>query len=482
MPTATEPSPAISTAHLVERFGIDHENIKWRQRAVCLDESDRHTLLPMVSWAKSVAPSLVKDYFDTMFAVSPLRENYERWARDQNISFAELRTRLETLRQGYFISIFEDAAHNWGLAHIEQILRFGLSFRENNVAPKFYMSFWFQFQRQTGLHLRATISDSEQRLKIEQSLAKVLNYHLQLLNDSFLLSTLEGMGLDLTGLQCAIGRDPTEHLDQVTAAMKARVSTLASAAEELTSTSKQMRLGAEEAAKRAQELSSASTEVSDNVSNVAASSDRLQGQITEIANRTNEATRIAKRAVAVAESTNQTMSELASASSEIGKVMKVITSIAQQTNLLALNATIEAARAGEAGKGFAVVANEVKELAKGTALATEEISHKIEAIQGGTKNAVQTIRQVGEIISQINEISNAIAYAVEAQTVNTNEISRNVQQAAERTAEIARNTATVASVARDTANGTIEMQNAARSLTEMAAAMGRYVARARTGV
>jgi methyl-accepting chemotaxis protein len=465
---------------LVDRFGIDQENIRWRQKAVCLDETDRNILLPMVSWAKSVASQLVRDYFDTMFAVSPLRENYERWARDQNISFPELRSRLEKLREGYFVSLFEDATHNWGLAHVEQVLRFGLSFRENNVAPKFYMSFWFQFQRQAGLHLRATISDPEQRLNIEHSLAKVLNYHLQLLNDSFMLSTLEGMGLDLTGLQCGPGRDPTEHLDQVTAAMKARVSTLASAAEELTSTSKQMRLGAEEAAKRAQDLFSASSEVSDNVSNVAASSERLKGQITEIAARTNDATRIAKRAVAAAESTNQTMAELGSASLEIGKVMKVITSIAQQTNLLALNATIEAARAGEAGKGFAVVANEVKELAKGTALATDEISHKIEAIQSGTKNAVQTIQQVGEIISQISEISNAIAYAVEAQTVNTNEISRNVQQAVERTAEIAKNTATVASVARDTANGTIEMQNAARSLTEMAAAMGRYVARSRT--
>jgi len=280
-----------------------------------------------------VAAALVKDYFEAMFAIPPLRENYERWARDQGIFFQDLVSRLERLRTAYFISLFEDAVDNWGLPHIEQVLQFGLSFRENNVAPKFYMSFWFQFQRQAGLYLRNTVDDLEKRLSVEHSLSKVLNYHLQLINDSFLLSTLEGVGLDLTGLQSATGRDATEHLDQVTAAMKARVSTLAAAAEQLTSTSNQMRSGAEEAAKRAHDLSAASAEVSENVSNVAASSGRLQESITEIASRTNEATRIAKSAVAAAESTNQTMDELRDASIEIGKVMKVITSIAQQVNM-----------------------------------------------------------------------------------------------------------------------------------------------------
>jgi methyl-accepting chemotaxis protein len=111
-------------------------------------------------------------------------------------------------------------------------------------------------------------------------------------------------------------------------------------------------------------------------------------------------------------------------------VIKVITSIAQQTNLLALNATIEAARAGEAGKGFAVVANEVKELAKETAKATEDISQKIEAIQSDTRSAVQAIAEISSIISKINDYQNTIASAVEEQTATTNEIARNVTEAA----------------------------------------------------
>src|SRR5207248_3908370 len=131
-----------------------------------------------------------------------------------------------------------------------------------------------------------------------------------------------------------------------------------------------------------------------------------------------------------AEMTTATVAKLGESSTEIGQVIKVITSIAQQTNLLALNATIEAARAGEAGKGFAVVANEVKELAKETAKATEDISRKIEAIQNDTEGAVAAIGQIGVVIGQINDIQNTVASAVEEQSVTTNEITRNLSEAA----------------------------------------------------
>ena len=256
-----------------------------------------------------------------------------------------------------------------------------------------------------------------------------------------------------------------------------QASALASSAEELTAVSSQMASNAEETATQANVVSAASEQVSKNVTVVASGSDQMQASIREIAKSSNEAAKVAKTAVGVAENTNNTISKLGESSIEIGQVIKVITSIAQQTNLLALNATIEAARAGEAGKGFAVVANEVKELAKETAKATEEIGQKIEAIQGDTKGAVQAIGEISAIINQINDISNNIASAVEEQTVTTNEIGRNVGEAAKGTGEIAKNIGGVALAAQNTTQGANDTQKAAQALSGMAAQLQSLVSK-----
>ena len=269
-------------------------------------------------------------------------------------------------------------------------------------------------------------------------------------------------------------------LDTVVEPLKAAAETataLAGSSEELTAVSQQMSANAEETSTQANVVSAAGEEVSKNVQTVATATEEMTASIKEIAKNANEAAKVAGSAAKMAETTNATVAKLGESSAEIGQVIKVITSIAQQTNLLALNATIEAARAGEAGKGFAVVANEVKELAKETAKATEDISKKIEAIQTDTKGSVDAIAQITAIIKQINDISNTIASAVEEQTATTNEIARNVGEAAKGSAQIAENVVAVATAAKSTTQGANDTQTAAQELSRMAAELQKLVAR-----
>jgi methyl-accepting chemotaxis protein len=262
------------------------------------------------------------------------------------------------------------------------------------------------------------------------------------------------------------------------AAIAQTATSLASAAQELSAVSSTMSSTAEETSAQANVVSAASEQVSKNVQTVATGTEEMTASIMEIAKNASEAARVATQAVRAAETTNSTISKLGESSVEIGKVIKVITSIAQQTNLLALNATIEAARAGEMGKGFAVVANEVKELAKETAKATEEIGGKIVTIQADTTGAVEAIREIRGIVGQINDLQTTIASAVEEQTATTNEMSRNVTEAAKGSNEIAENIAGVAQAAQSTSEGAGNSLRASADLAKMAdelrALVGRF--------
>jgi len=254
---------------------------------------------------------------------------------------------------------------------------------------------------------------------------------------------------------------------------------LAGSSAQLRGTAEAIAGNVEGVARQADVASASAGEVSHNVGTVASGSEQMQSAIREIAQSANAAAQVAGNAVGMAASTTETVGRLGSSSEEIASVVKVITSIAEQTNLLALNATIEAARAGEAGKGFAVVAGEVKELAQETARATEDIARRVTAIQSDTHGAVEAIGQISSVIAEINDFQMTIASAVEEQTATTNEMNRNVLEAANGSEGIAANVSGIAEAAAQTLSGVTVAQEAAGELADMGTQLEEAVARFR---
>jgi len=277
---------------------------------------------------------------------------------------------------------------------------------------------------------------------------------------------------------------------------------------ELSSTATQMASGAEEMSAQSAAVASAAEEMATNMNNMAASTEQMTANvktvasaveemtasIAEIARNAEEASSVAGSAAHLAKTSNDNIGQLGTAADEIGKVIETIQDIAEQTNLLALNATIEAARAGDAGKGFAVVATEVKELAKQTAEATEDIRKRIEGIQESAGLAVRSIGEISEVIQKVNEVSKTIASAVEEQSITTKEIAQNIAQTSDAAStvstgvaesasagqEITRNISQIDHAVRQTAEGATMTQTASGQLTEVALRLQKLVGQFKT--
>ncbi len=283
---------------------------------------------------------------------------------------------------------------------------------------------------------------------------------------------------DEVGLMAAALNRMSENLRRLIGDISDGVVTLNSTSSKLSDLSVEMSANSEETNGRSQTVSAAAEEMSVNMDSVAAASEEtsvnvnmvaaaaeeMSATISEIAANTEKTSAITDTAVAKSKKASEQIHELGTAAQEVGKVTESITEISEQTNLLALNATIEAARAGEAGKGFAVVANEIKDLAKQTAEATNEIKGKISKIQEATKGAVADITEITGVISEVNEMVSIVSVTVEEQASATQEIADNVGQASLGIQEVNENVAQASSVTGEVAADIAEVGHAAQEL------------------
>jgi methyl-accepting chemotaxis protein len=322
-----------------------------------------------------------------------------------------------------------------------------------------------------GLLLSRTISGSLRRSMV--AINQVADGDLTVQVDSDLA--------DETGEIARALNRMVDRMAATVAGITATAGRLATTSGSLSTVSSRLMAATDKAANQATTASAASGEVSASVNTVASGTEEMESSIREIAGNATQAANMAAEAAAVAADTDTTVTQLGASSAEIGQVIAVITSIAEQTNLLALNATIEAARAGEAGKGFAVVANEVKELAAETSRATGDIRKRITAIQSDADAVTGAIARITQVIGQITSYQTTIASAVEEQTVTTNEIARNVGDAANGSAAVAISISSAADASHDTSTGASDVRDSARDLADQAEELSGLVTEFRLG-
>jgi len=262
------------------------------------------------------------------------------------------------------------------------------------------------------------------------------------------------------------------NVDSVAAAISevsSSTSAVAAASEEISSNLNTVAAAVEQVSANMSAVASSSEHMTIGMNTVASAIEEMSASLNEVAGNSAQASRVASQAQDRAQFAATTVDALGQSALQIGKVVEIIRGIASQTNLLALNATIEAASAGEAGKGFAVVAGEVKELAKQTAQATEEIRQQVEAIQGNTTRSVGAIQEIVNVIGTVNTLSASIAAAVEEQTATTNEISRNIVGVAQNVKEVGNNVQEAAIGANEVSRN---VQHAVTAVHDIARNMG----------
>ncbi|MDJ0835962.1 MAG: HAMP domain-containing methyl-accepting chemotaxis protein [Acidobacteriota bacterium] len=263
-------------------------------------------------------------------------------------------------------------------------------------------------------------------------------------------------------------RGKTTQVAQSSEEMSANITEVASSAEDATTNVNSVSSAVEEMSTTLNQVSETATQVSENTNTIAVALEEMSATINEVTKNTEHAANVSKTAADKATVTQELMVKLGESAESVGKVVQVIDEIAEKTNLLALNASIEAARAGDAGKGFNVVANEVKDLSKQTAEATQNIVEQIEEMQQNTQTSIEAITEITEIINELNSVNLTIAGAVEEQSVTTNEVSQTTADAAGSLEEVSRNVSEVSRAANEISGNSASMASLIQGISNNA--------------